>query len=240
MSWWTSVVGFLVLVFSYLWSQMLLWLSVFIAPMKNWEMLWIIIPIWINWFFTEFFQEKKGTSLGNAVTNGGVMAWVGVDWIRYMVRMLNEGTISGGGVTFAKFALSGVVIFFGIFIIIEGVRTKHFVHFLGRVRQTTYVLLMVSPVIYGVIEPSWSYVFAVLMYAPLFYYAIELIDRYTPNPKTYEEAEQESASHADSSRMASSNNAFASSDPFNTGQGQSDPFSSSSQRNSIDDTFKPF
>ncbi|MBW2963533.1 hypothetical protein KY306_02035, partial [Candidatus Woesearchaeota archaeon] len=42
------------------------WLLVFISPFKNLNMLWIIVPIYVNWIFTDFFQERRRTSFGNA------------------------------------------------------------------------------------------------------------------------------------------------------------------------------
>jgi len=177
-------------IFSFIWDMFKTWLSViFVAPLKNLEMLWIIIPIWFNWFFAEFFQEKKGTSLGNAISNGGVLIWVGIDWVRYTLRLISEGSLKFGAVSVAKIALAALVLGMGIFIVIEGIKTKKFVHFVGRVRQTTYVLVMVSPIIYGVIPLSWKVFVAAVVFAPLFYYLIELIDRLLPEPKTYKEEE---------------------------------------------------
>ena len=180
--------GFFGTIFSFIWEIIKTWMGIFIAPLKNLEMLWIIIPIWVNWFFTEFFQEKKGTSLGNAVTNGGIMIWVGVDWMRFMIR---EELLKFSTVPILKFLLALVVAGIGVFIVIEGVKTKQFVHFVGRVRETTYVMVMISPIIYGVTPLSWMVFAAIIVFAPLFYYVIELIDKYTPTPKTYEEKKAE-------------------------------------------------
>ena len=174
----------------FVWGLFKEWIGIFISPLKNLEMLWIIVPIWVNWFFTEFFQEKKGTSLGNAVTNGGIMVWVGIDWIRYMLRMISNNTLKLGWITSLKFLLALVVAVIGIFIVVEGIKTKRFVHFVGRVRETTYIMVMVSPIIYGVVALSWKVLVSIIAFAPLFYYAIELIDRYLPSPKTYREREK--------------------------------------------------
>jgi len=174
----------------FIWDLIKTWLSIFIAPLKKLEILWIIVPIWVNWFFTEFFQEKKGTSLGNAVTNGGIMIWVGVDWLRYIIRLMSEGSIRFGFITLLKFVLALIAAGIGIFIVIEGVKAKRFVHFVGRVRETTYILVMISPIIYGIIPLSWKVFAVIIIFAPAFYYLIELIDQLTPTPKTYEEKEE--------------------------------------------------
>jgi len=174
----------------FIWELFKIWLGIFVSPLKNLEMLWIIIPIWLNWVFAEFFQEKKGTSLGNAISNGGVLIWVGIDWIRYVVRLLTAGTLKFGALTFVKFLLAFVVLGIGSLIVIEGIKTKRFVHFVGRVRETTYILVMVSPIMYGVISLSWKVAVSIIVFAPVFYYFIELMDRYLPSPKAYETKEE--------------------------------------------------
>jgi len=182
-----ALLNSLVLVLLFFWGLFKTWLGIFIAPLFNLEMLWIIIPVWLNWFFSEFFQEKKGTSLGNAITNGGIMVWVGVDWTRYMVRALSAELIKFDVITSLKFLLALLISGIGIFIVAEGIKKKRFVHFIGRVRETTYLFVMISPIIYGTVPLSLNVVLAIIIFAPLFYYIIELIDRYTPTPKSYEE-----------------------------------------------------
>ena len=161
------------------------WASIFfIVPFRNLEIFWVLVPIWINLIFTDFYQEKKGTSLGNAVTNAAVMLWVGVDWIRFLIRNFE----SFSGAFLFKVILCSVVIIFGIILIIEGIQAKKIISHIARVRETSYVLLVVSPVIYGVLAPSFRYVIAIIIFAPLFYWIFELIDRALPTPKTYEES----------------------------------------------------
>lgn len=165
----------------FLWDLFKQWIELFISPFYNLEMLWIIIPIWINWFFADLYQEKKGTSLGNAITNGAVMTWVGIDWIRHLINLIDIGRIPGFHyVTIIKFLLAITVGCIGIFIVKEGIQKKEYIHFIGRVRETTYITAMISPIIYGAIELSWSLIFAIILFAPLFYYSIELIMRFLP------------------------------------------------------------
>lgn len=178
---WTGIVSGL----SYIWMLFVVWLSIFISPMHNLEILWIIIPIWVNFIFTEIFQEKKGTGLGNAVTNGAVLLWVGVDWVRYLIRMLSTGSLDFSIYVAGKFALCAFVLFIGFFIIVKGVKGNHYIRHVGRVRETTYLTLMFSPIIYGIIELTWTVFFAMVLFFPLFYYLVEYLDRVTPNPITY-------------------------------------------------------
>jgi hypothetical protein len=39
------------------------------------------------------------------------------------------------------------------------------------------------PIYYGAIPFSWSHIIGAVLFFPLFYFVIEVFDRYTPNPK---------------------------------------------------------
>ena len=82
----------------YLWGLFKLWIfALFVAPFKNLDMLWLLIPIWATWFFAEFFQEKQGTSMGNAITNAVVVVWGSVDCSRQTVRLISQGVVDQYG-----------------------------------------------------------------------------------------------------------------------------------------------
>ncbi len=186
MSIWTSALNGIWAGIQYLFFLWVYWLSMFfVMPFKNLEILWILIPIWINLIFTDFFQEKKGTSLGNAVTNGAVMLWVCIDWIRFIIRTYNDvgWTFTMG--MFLKFLLCTIGIALGIYIIIEGVKGKKAISFIGRVRETSYFLLVLSPAVYGIEMMTFRYALAIILFFPMFYYLFELIDKLIPDPKTY-------------------------------------------------------
>ena len=150
-------------------------------------MFWIIIPIWINWFFTEFFVEKYGTTLGNAVSNGAIPILASVDWIRYTYRLFSEGIISFTLGVFIKLFLSVAVFIYGIFVIIAGIKLKHIVFYIGRIRWVTYVLVMITPVIYNVIGFNARTLWAIILFFPLYWWVIEIFDRITPEPRLYRE-----------------------------------------------------
>ena len=149
-------------------------------------MFWIIIPVWINWFFTEFFVEKYGTTLGNAVSNGAIPILASVDWIRHIYRLLSEGTNFTFGI-FVKSFLSAAVLFYGVFVIIAGIKLKHIVFYIGRVRWITYVLVMITPIIYNVIGFNFRTLWAIILFFPLYWWVIEIFDRITPEPRLYRE-----------------------------------------------------
>lgn len=162
------------------------WLKLFAAPLKNLDMLWIIIPIWGVWVFSEFFQEKKGTSFGNAITNGAVMLFVGVDWIRYIMRQIGSGSASFGVESATEIGISVVIIVTSLSIIILGIKGHSFVKVIGRARESTYVLLMFTPIIYGVVEFDFRILAIILAFFPFFYVLVEILDRILPNPQTFD------------------------------------------------------
>lgn len=164
------------------------WGQLFAAPFENFDMLWIIIPIYLAWIFADFFQEKKGTSLGNAISNAIIAVWAAVDWSRTGVRLYEAGTASGWHLAITIF-LSIVVLSYGIIIIVLGVKAKSIARKLGRIRIVTYVVLMITPLIYMSDINVGLAVLAMLIFFPVFYFFFELIDRILPDPASIKEEE---------------------------------------------------
>ena len=181
-------ISFLSVIFAallFVWHIFLHWLSIFAAPAKEPEMFWIIIPIWVNWFFVEFFQEKYGTSFGNAVSNGAIAILASVDWTRYMYRLFVDGVISFTFGVFLKFFVSLAVLVYGAYIIILSIKTNKMAHFIGKIRWVTYVLVMFTPIVYNVIKIELNTILAIILFFPLYYWIIEFFDRMTPEPNVY-------------------------------------------------------
>lgn len=174
----------------YIWNIFLLWLSIFIAPLKNLNMLWILFPVGINWAFTEFYQEKKGTSLGNAITNGVVALLVAVDWLRTSTGAFSDGQI-GIGILISYIIISLLMGMYGVAIIIWGIKLKKRVKYIGRIREVTYLTLMFTPIIYGIIELNFKVILAIIIFFPIFYFFVEILDYIIPDPKTYDEETKE-------------------------------------------------
>ncbi len=169
MSWWSAIWTGIAFFFSLLAT----WLGIFAAPFREPQMLWIIIPIYLSWIFTDFFQERKGTSIGNAIANGVVVFWVSIDWTRTVISSMGQFSWA----LVVQFVIIGLVFMYGLMILIEGLRGHDIVTKLGRVRETTYVMLMFTPVIYGELALSWQNVLAILLFFPLFYYLMEFVNR---------------------------------------------------------------
>jgi len=197
---------------SYFLELLFKWLSIFAAPFRNFELLWITIPIYLSWAFTEFYQEKKGTSFGNAISNGFVPVWVGIDWSKTTYVMLQTKAIKMNSVFITKMIFAALLLMYGLAVMIMGVNTKKMTHFVGRIRVVTYVCIMCTPIFYGVIPLDFSVLFSIILFFPLFYYFIELVDYVVPDPKAYKEDEE-----LDKPKDTLSDSPFSSSnDPFNS------------------------
>ena len=182
-----SFLGILSSMLLSVWNLFLHWLSIFAAPVKEPEMFWIIIPIWVNWFFTEFFMEKHGTTFGNAIGNGVIPILASVDWVRYLYRLISEGSIHLTFGVFLKFSLSVAVFAYGVFVIFAGIKIERIVFYIGRIRWITYVLIMITPIIYNVIKFDLKTFTAIVLFFPVYWWVIEFFDRITPEPRVYQQ-----------------------------------------------------
>jgi hypothetical protein len=170
-------------------NALLYWLSLFfLVPVENFEILWILIPIWTNLIFSDFYQEKRGTDLGNAISNGAAMLWVGIDWTRFLWRRISEENLTVSFSLFFEFFLCALILGLGLVIIIQGVKGHNIATKIGRVRVTSYVMLVLSPLIYGIETLSFKYLFSIVFFFPLFYLLFEMIDRSLPDPKSIKRA----------------------------------------------------
>ena len=177
----------------YLWGLVKTWGALFIAPIGNLEMLWIIIPIYLNWIFSEFFQEKRGTSLGNAISNATIVLWVSIDWSRTSTRFFANNAISSWHLAW-NIVASVLVFAYGIWVVYEGVKGKNLTHYIGRVRVATYIILMGTPLIYNSPIPLGNALIAIVLFFPVYYFFIELLDRLLPDPASIKEDEAKAGS----------------------------------------------
>jgi hypothetical protein len=164
--------------------------KLFIAPVFHREMLWIIVPVYMNWIFTEFYQEKKGTSMGNAITNGFVPLWVGIDWLRTTINFLTAKGAKLSMVYFKalpKLSVAALMVAYGFVIVFLGIRGYKMVTLLGRIRSVSYLGIMLTPIFYGTVKPTWTVILSIIVFYPLFYWIVEGIDYLLPTPSTYVE-----------------------------------------------------
>ncbi|MEK6968600.1 MAG: hypothetical protein AABX51_08295 [Nanoarchaeota archaeon] len=170
------------------------WVSLIGGPFNDPIMLWILIPTYMSWFITEFFQEKRGTSWGNVVSNSVVPIFVGWDWMRTVYTRLSEGSLQLDWQAGTKAGIAAFVFFYGVQIFISGVKLKKRAQFIGRMRVVTYVILMLTPVYYGTVPFDFLSFISMIIFFPLFYVVFELIDRIVPDSNLMHEDELEAES----------------------------------------------
>lgn len=168
---------------SVLWGLFVSWMMLFLAPFNNFNVLWITIPVWISWFVADYFQEKQVTSFGNAVSNGVIPAWVALDWTRFLVDEITAGKLFLSWQLTTKFFICLLVLVYGITIIYFGIKAKPVVRWLGRIREVTYLLLVFTPIVYGIHVLTWQLGLAIVIYFPVFYFGVELLFKILPPPK---------------------------------------------------------
>jgi len=169
------------------------WLGIFAAPFEEPEMFWIIIPIWINWAITEFYQEKHGTDFGNAISNGAIALFASVDWARYLFRQMSNNLIHFTFNVFLKFFAAFAVLFYGCYVVYSGIKRNSVASFIGKIRWVTYLLLMFTPIVYGVKKMDVYTLFSIVIFFPLYWWVIEIFDRITPDKNNSPKADQRQA-----------------------------------------------
>ena len=177
-------------VWEFLWQLITTFGSLIAAPFQSFDMLWIIVPVYLNWVFTEIYQEKHGTSLGNAISNGVVALWVGIDWARTSVNFFMDIKPTWSALLL-KLLISLIMVAYGLVIIIWGIKAKKTTRLIGRIREVTYFTFIFTPIIYGAIGLDWMIFLTAIIFFPIFYFLVELLLRFVPNPTTYEEEEKE-------------------------------------------------
>ncbi|MBS3118230.1 hypothetical protein J4417_00945 [Candidatus Woesearchaeota archaeon] len=174
-------------VWEFLWQLITTFGSLIAAPFQSFDMLWIIVPVYLNWVFTEIYQEKHGTSLGNAISNGVVALWVGIDWARTSVNFFMDIKPTWSALLL-KLLISLIMVAYGLVIIIWGIKAKKTTRLIGRIREVTYFTFIFTPIIYGAIGLDWMIFLTAIIFFPIFYFLVELLLRFVPNPTTYEES----------------------------------------------------
>ena len=171
--------------YSFFVEMFVTWINIFIAPLEDPTMLWVLVPTYFNWVFTEFYQEKHGTSLGNAISNSLIPLWVGWDWSRTLYNGFAHRTIIFDFASGIKVAIATGMIFYGFNLLIQGIKLSEKVKFIGRIRVVTYVVLMMTPFFYGINHFTWASVSGIIVFFPVYYFIIEFFDRIIPDPRAF-------------------------------------------------------
>ena len=188
---------------TYIWDLFKLWINtLFVTPFTTTDMLWLLVPVWLGWFFAEFFQEKTGTSMGNAISNAVIVLWGSIDCARQTTRFIAEGIVRSTWSIVIRFGIIALVFAYGAFIVWLGWKGNKLIKYIGRIREVTYVFAIFTPVFYNALPLNWNHIIAAVLFFPLFYFAIEILDRYTPNPKAIIEDMNETSQSSSAGQSA--------------------------------------
>lgn len=155
--------------------------QIFSAPIRHPELLWITIPIWVSWFFGEFFQEKHKTLFGNVIGNSIVSIFVVTDWLRLLSK--SEST----PVLF--YVVCGAILMHSCIVLYLALKAVKIAKYIGHIRTVTYVLLVATPVAYGIIPLSWTYAVSFVVGLLIFWIGFEIADRVLPDPRSLRDDE---------------------------------------------------
>lgn len=174
-------------------------LTVFITgPASNPDVLYILVPVYLNWLVNDYYQERKGTDLGNATANGFTAIWVSIDWFRTMVPRvgaLKVFTFSWYFLIF-KFLIALLVMVYGIAIMRYAVAGNPLAKKIGRIREVSYVCIVFTPFVYDLVKTSTPSLSAflptfvgIILFFPVFYYLAEFGLNALPAPASERDGE---------------------------------------------------
>ncbi len=160
-------------------------LSIFVSFIKDWNMIFVIAPIYLNWISTDYFQEFRGTGFRNAISNGVMGAWVCISWIRTAVMVhIAEPNIA---LLVGKILVSMAIFTYAIFVVKESYKGRSIVHLIGRSREISYLALMITPIIHSVIPLEWITLLAILLLFPVFYGLVDFLEFTILSPPKFRE-----------------------------------------------------
>ncbi|MDP7282594.1 MAG: hypothetical protein QF475_03090 [Candidatus Undinarchaeales archaeon] len=157
-------------------------LFMFVSFIVKPSMIIVLVPIYINWITSDFFQERKGTSFVNALTNGVAGSWICVEWIRMSVKV--NSADPNFLLLIGKIMLSLLVLLYAALVIKDAWKGEGVVRFIGRAREMGYISIMMTPIIYNAVPLSFSTLVAVILMFPVFYGVIDFLEfAVIPTPK---------------------------------------------------------
>ena len=117
--------------------------EIFIKPFTDINVFWTLIPVYLNWILSEIFFEFERNNFQSAFSNGFAALWVGLDWFRVLGFPFNWDY---------RAIIAVFMTLYGLFIMIEAGRGKSIARYVGRVREMTFAVIFLTPVLHGLIS----------------------------------------------------------------------------------------
>ncbi len=157
-------------------------ISLLTAFTKNWNMVFTLLPLYLGWFIADYYQERRSTDLGNAMSNGFMGLWAGVDWMRN--SYIAYQTSSNLFFLAFKVLLCIGMLFYAFFIMRKAARGEKIAMYIGKIREISYVAIIFTPIIYDEVPFDGITLIAAILFFPVIYGIAEFVDYYIlPAPK---------------------------------------------------------
>ena len=158
--------------------------TIFISTLTNVEIIWVTYPVYIAWFTIEFLIEREGLKYQHSLANSIIFSWVSIDWLRhlYLHHELND---------YNKLIITLFFLFLSLFILIAAIKRKRIAKILGKTGFFSYFQIMFTPLIYGIIEFNYIDFLSIIIFFPLIYITVYVIDKLLPEFIEEEEFEEE-------------------------------------------------
>jgi len=175
--------------------------TIFISTLTNVEIIWVTYPVYITWFAMEFLVERKELRYSHSLANSIIFSWVSIDWLRhlYLDNELND---------YNKLIITLFFLFLSLFILIASIKRKKIAKILGKTGFFSYFQIMFTPLIYGIIEFNYIDFLSIIIFFPLIYITVYVIDKLLPEFVEEEEKleeENEENNEEDIDNFAESN-----------------------------------
>ncbi len=146
-----------------------------VTPFDNLGTAWPILPVYTTLILGELYKKK--VSFSHAVCNGFVMLWVGLSWMRHLLKASKLSYIFSSKAL--AWVVAGSAIGIGVFAIVLGLRKKDkaMCEVLGHTRFSCYFLITFYAMQAGLVPWNWPNMAAILIFAIPCWFLIYLMGR---------------------------------------------------------------
>jgi len=138
-----------------------LWASLLIIPFFNFDLLWRMIPVYLNGFLASIYFGPSNTA---AVFGGLTALWAGADWIRGYI--FGQNVLITNIITDINWIIAIIFSVYGILSLTVGIaKIEVLYHFFGRRSILTYFAIFFYPVQAGYVDINTEVITIILVMA---------------------------------------------------------------------------
>ena len=157
----------MVLELSSLLNYPLVWLSLIAAPITDLEVLWGVIPLYIDGLLMELYEQDTRFKL---LAGGSVISFVGLDWARRLLQIGIPIQFSIQWILVFIFLAYGVL---SLFVVL--MKKMTLIRFLGKRKFVTYFGISFYPLQAGVVPYNIDVLISILVMLIPVWLVLELI-----------------------------------------------------------------